>query len=201
MGIDNNYCKMHHTVYKTINNLNNKIYIGVHSTENLNDGYLGSGTHFKKAVKRYGAENFTKVILYDFETRKEALKKEREIVNEEFIKDLGNYNLVLGGGGVKKLSKLNRRNYNDIIRNNKMMKKIKEVGFKDYNDFVNSIFDFGNYYSIILLQNGVKLNFIQEYLLKDALKKGFKFDKDKYNTYYKYKYKDEVLKMYYYVAS
>lgn len=54
---------MNHLVYQTTNKLNNKIYIGVHSTKNINDGYLGSGTALKKAVKKYGKQNFKRIIL------------------------------------------------------------------------------------------------------------------------------------------
>ena len=35
--------KKYNFVYKTTNLLNNKYYIGVHSTDNLNDGYLELG--------------------------------------------------------------------------------------------------------------------------------------------------------------
>jgi len=38
---------MFHTVYKTTNMLNNFEYIGVRTTENINDDYLGSGKHLK----------------------------------------------------------------------------------------------------------------------------------------------------------
>lgn len=34
---------IHFMVYKTTNLINKKIYIGVHSTRDINDSYLGSG--------------------------------------------------------------------------------------------------------------------------------------------------------------
>lgn len=57
---------------------------------------MGSGVYIKKAINKYGVENFEKEILYFFDTDKEALDKEAEIVNEEFIKSNGNYNVALG---------------------------------------------------------------------------------------------------------
>ena len=92
--------KKYHIIYKTTNKINGKFYIGVHSTNNLNDNYLGSGWVLKAAIKKYGKENFIKEILFIYDSRQLAMKKEAELVNEDFIKDNNNYNLTLGGNGV-----------------------------------------------------------------------------------------------------
>ena len=46
--------------YKITNKINRKYYFGVHSTEDINDGYMGSGTVLAKAYKKYGIQNFEK---------------------------------------------------------------------------------------------------------------------------------------------
>lgn len=99
-------------VYQTINIINNKIYIGYHKTKDPNkfDGYIGNGVNinypstymnpkypFQYAVKKYGTSSFKRSILYIFETEEEALKKEEEIVNEDFIRRPDTYNIALGG--------------------------------------------------------------------------------------------------------
>lgn len=89
-------------VYKTTNLINNKIYIGVHGTNNLNDGYLGTGRLIKKAIKKYGKESFKREILYIFDDPDEAYEKEKELVNESFVKNPKTYNLFLGGFGGRK---------------------------------------------------------------------------------------------------
>ena len=86
-----------HYLYQIINTVNNKIYIGVHSTNNLNDGYMGSGTAIKRAIKKYSLEKFQKTILFFFNTKKELYNKEAEIVNEDFIMRKDTYNLREGG--------------------------------------------------------------------------------------------------------
>ena len=90
--------KKFYIVYQITNLLNNNIYIGVHVTENLNDKYFGSGNNIKKAIKEFGKENFEKIILYNFNSKEEMLEKEKELVNDEFIKRGDTYNIILGGG-------------------------------------------------------------------------------------------------------
>lgn len=84
-------------VYKTTNNINNKIYIGIHETEDTEDGYLGSGDLLKAAIRKYGKENFSREILYSNLTREEASNIENKLVDEDFIKREDTYNLALGG--------------------------------------------------------------------------------------------------------
>jgi group I intron endonuclease len=90
---------MYYTIYKTTNQINGTIYVGYHSTEDLADSYLGSGKILNQAIEKNGVENFVKEILYVFPSREEALQKEREIVNEEFVQREDTYNVKLGGEG------------------------------------------------------------------------------------------------------
>lgn len=89
--------KQYHYLYKITNNINNKFYIGIHSTDDLNDGYMGSGNVIMKAIKKYGRSNFTKEILEWFDWRCEALASEAQIVTEDFIKRSDVYNAYMGG--------------------------------------------------------------------------------------------------------
>ena len=86
-------------VYETTNIVNGKKYRGFHKTQNLNDGYLGSGKAFLNAVKKYGKSNFNRIILEFCETFEELLQKERMYVNKEWVADRNNYNLKEGGLG------------------------------------------------------------------------------------------------------
>ncbi len=86
-------------VYKTTNLINGKYYYGMHSTDNLNDGYLGSGTKLKRSVEKHGKENF-KIEILEFLPNKESLiKKEKELINENVLNDPNSMNLQPGGGG------------------------------------------------------------------------------------------------------
>lgn len=75
------------------------IYIGKHQTENLDDGYMGSGLRIQRAIKKYGVENFEKTILFECQSFEEMNAKEAEIVNEDFIARDDVYNIKLGGEG------------------------------------------------------------------------------------------------------
>lgn len=90
---------MYYLIYKITNLLNNKIYIGAHTTDDLDDGYMGSGIGIKRAISKHGIDNFRKDILYIVESKETMYLKEKEIVNEEFVKRKDTYNAKVGGSG------------------------------------------------------------------------------------------------------
>lgn len=88
-----------HYIYKTTCILTGKFYIGMHSTFNLDDGYIGSGKILWRSIKKYGIENHKKEILEFCKDRIELKYKEKEIVNRNFIQNKNNMNIMEGGGG------------------------------------------------------------------------------------------------------
>lgn len=91
--------KILYYLYKITNKLNDKTYYGVHRTTNVNDGYMGSGTLITKAIKKYGVNNFEKVILEFFSCVEDMFQREKEIINENVVSSRNNYNIKLGGNG------------------------------------------------------------------------------------------------------
>ena len=104
---------MKYIVYCTTNLVNGKVYVGVHGTydPDVFDGYLGNSLSIKDkylmnhpkepfhfAVKKYGIKNFLRKTLAVFDSIEDALKLEREIVNEDFIRRKDTYNVTVGGG-------------------------------------------------------------------------------------------------------
>lgn len=93
---------MLHYLYQTTNLINGKIYIGVHSTENENDSYLGSGKALLRAIEKYGKSNFKREILEFFETKELMYIREREVVDQAFVNREDTYNMTRGGLGAYK---------------------------------------------------------------------------------------------------
>lgn len=94
--------KTYNYLYQITNTINHKIYVGCHSTNDLEDGYMGSGTYINRAYQKYGKENFTKTILEFYPDSTSMFAAERDMVTPEFIRGVTNYNGSVGGrGGMK----------------------------------------------------------------------------------------------------
>lgn len=91
--------KDYHYIYKTTCKVNGKYYIGMHSTDDLSDGYIGSGKRLWNAIKKYGKENFEVEFLEFFENRKDLINREIEMITEDLLHDPMCMNLSLGGNG------------------------------------------------------------------------------------------------------
>lgn len=102
---------MFYTVYKTVNMVNDKEYVGFHAISSLDDivyekslngsifydGYLGSGKLMKSALEKYGPMNMRQELILVTEDKEEAEELEREIVCKEWVESDDNYNLSIGG--------------------------------------------------------------------------------------------------------
>ncbi len=91
--------RRYHYIYKITCLKNNRYYIGMHSTDNLEDGYFGGGKRIKNSVKKHGKDAHRKEILEFFENRDLLRQREIELVNEELLNDPLCMNLQPGGGG------------------------------------------------------------------------------------------------------
>jgi hypothetical protein len=53
----------YHYIYKTTCTITGKYYVGMHSSSNLEDGYIGSGKKLWNSVRKHGRENHIIEIL------------------------------------------------------------------------------------------------------------------------------------------
>jgi len=91
--------KKYHYIYKTTNLLSGRYYLGMHSTDNLNDGYMGSGKRIKASIKKHGINNHKFEILEFFNTREKLASREKELVTMKEVVNKECMNLKVGGTG------------------------------------------------------------------------------------------------------
>lgn len=95
--------KKYHIIYETVCTVNNKKYLGMHSSNSLMDDYLGSGLLLTRAIKKYGKESFKRTNLFIFDTFDDMVIKEKELINETITSSPEYYNMMKGGyGGAQK---------------------------------------------------------------------------------------------------
>lgn len=88
-----------HYLYKTTCVITGRWYIGMHSTNNLDDGYMGSGKRLRRSIRKYGVDNHIKEILEFFETRELLIEAEKEAITGDMVEDPMCMNLKNGGEG------------------------------------------------------------------------------------------------------
>ena len=148
----------YHYLYKITHKASGRIYIGIHSTNNLNDRYFAFGTYVAKdrtksdwvksnhgrnmknsrlynTMQKYGVDAFEREIIESFKTREQALKREEEIVTEEFINSDNNFNNRVGGMQGQFSKEIREK----ISRNNSMYrqdirKKVAQKGKERWTD-------------------------------------------------------------------
>lgn len=93
---------MNHYIYQITNLLNDKKYIGKRSCRCSieKDKYMGSGIYLKRAINKYGIENFEKRILEICYEEKELNEKEKYWIKYyDAVNNKNYYNIALGGDG------------------------------------------------------------------------------------------------------
>lgn len=89
--------KKYHFVYETVCKETGKFYRGKHSTNDLDDGYIGSGVWITRGKRKNGAKQYARTIL---EFCSEENLSEREIaLIAEVYDDPNCMNLMEGGIG------------------------------------------------------------------------------------------------------
>lgn len=129
-------------IYETINLINGKKYIGKHKSKEFDKNYYGSGTSLKKALEKYGKENFSIKIIEEISDDKDyKYLSERErswIEAANAVKSDKYYNNSYGGenegwSGVNEALNINGRPWckTEDFRNKMRQKQIgKEPGIK-----------------------------------------------------------------------
>ena len=89
-------------VYITTNHINGKKYIGQKRYDKANKwkSYLGSGICLKRAINKYGSENFSKEIIENCKTKEYLDEREKYWIEYyNAVKSDEFYNIASGGDG------------------------------------------------------------------------------------------------------
>lgn len=118
-------------IYVTTNLVTGHQYVGKHTSNNLNDNYLGSGSLIMLKIKEYGRKNFKREILEFFEEGENHLLLEKKYIDILNTKIPNGYNINSDGGTCgffydetsKKLSKISKGR----VKSPEHIKKLSEA--------------------------------------------------------------------------
>ena len=116
-------------IYKTINLINGKLYIGQHrySKTGIDKSYIGSGKLLRKAIDKYGIKNFKCEIIDEAETKEELDNKEIKWIEYYRNQEIELYNIVKGGtGGDTNGGKTFSKEWREKISKSQIGKKLTE---------------------------------------------------------------------------
>lgn len=132
-------------IYKIINTKNSKFYIGMHSTDNLNDGYLGGGKRIRNSIRRHGKECHVLEILEYYPDRISLARREGEIVNEYLLQNPLCMNLAIGGDGGGDGFKGYRESLKDPAKRKGINEKLKRSTKKAWEDGKFNMIDLNSF--------------------------------------------------------
>lgn len=91
---------MYGYVYETVCILSGRKYIGQHKSDVFDPSYIGSGVLLRKAINKYGKDNFTTVLLESANSRNELNNLEKHYIHiNNADKSSDFYNIAPGAGG------------------------------------------------------------------------------------------------------
>jgi len=91
--------KKYHFIYKTTNTITGRYYYGMHSTDNLDDGYLGSGRRLRYSINKYGRDVHQREIIEFCPDRSSLKETEMRVVTLDEVAKKDCMNLMVGGEG------------------------------------------------------------------------------------------------------
>lgn len=137
---------MYGYVYKTVNTVNGKVYIGQHKSDRFDPNYKGSGKLIKRAFEKYGFDKFTTTLIVECIDKSDLNQMEKQLIKLYNSNDLKyGYNISKGGDGGDTFSGLTDEEQNTrrqkasdsmrgriVINNGEIEKYVKSSELNDY---------------------------------------------------------------------
>lgn len=111
--------------YVTTNLINDKQYVGMHTTKDIDDGYIGSGKALWNAIKKYGKNNFKTEILEFHNDASTAHYYEKEWIIDLDTLTPNGYNICPNGGTVTVKGNVITTNTRELISSKLKGRKLK----------------------------------------------------------------------------